>query len=305
MAMNFLDQLLNLAGLKLPEGKERYDPSVYRQEVVKQDDRSTATEAIRVKKTTDKPRGAEELTGVARYMAKKQQQEHPEVAEEVQEATAPTDEALTGVAKYLARLEQEAREKAQAEATAWANMSSVERYLARLEGRKPPESADIEAATPKDKEQEPEAKPLTRVERYLSEQSVKALTPTATKNQKVVDTTPTVSKPTVTVEPAAPQKVVEANVATQSKPVEEKKHQPVQPIAKQAVVKEAKVDKPVDLTGKTEQCQAMTSRGVQCKNKTGLVVVEKAIDNRQYRFSVCKLHNTKAFKPFPAFIESR
>lgn len=297
MAMNLLDQLLNLAGLKLPEAKDRYDPSVYRQEVAKQDvisPPSSATETARAKKTGAKGKAGEELTGVAKYMAKKQQQEQPEPVEEVQETAAETKEpGLTGVAKYLAKLDREAQERAEAEAAAIANMSGVERYLARLEGKKIP----APAAKPKAPEKkETVEKPLTRVERYLSEQTGATTAKTATSAAKPVPKEPKPAAPAVA---KAEKPVVAAKPSAPAKPVEEKKSKPAATAVKEPVAKAAPAGKLIDLTGKFVQCHAVTSRGVQCKNKTGLVSLEKTINKQKYRFFACKLHDTDSFKPFP------
>lgn len=297
MAMNLLDQLLNLAGLKLPEAKDRYDPSVYRQEVAKQDvisPTSAATETARAKKTSAKGKAGEELTGVAKYMAKKQQQEQPEPVEEVQEtATEAKEPGLTGVAKYLAKLDREAQERAEAEAAAFANMSSVERYLARLEGKKIPVTTAKAKAPEKN---ETEKKPLTRVERYLSEQAGAAPTKTATSAAKPASKEPKPAAPAVA---KAEKPVVAAKPAAPAKPAEEKKSKAAAPVNKESVSKAAPAGKLVDLTAKVVQCHAVTSRGVQCKNKTGLVSIEKTIDKQKYRFFACKLHDTDSFKPFP------
>ncbi|MGR9052959.1 MAG: hypothetical protein ACU84J_09960 [Gammaproteobacteria bacterium] len=102
MAKSFLDQLLGLAGLKLPDGNGHYNPSVYK-------DETAAKAKAQTKTVSDKPgltgvsrylaakfpeKEVVELTGVAKYLAKHQKAETG--------AAAPA-EALTGVAKYMAK----------------------------------------------------------------------------------------------------------------------------------------------------------------------------------------------------------
>ncbi len=292
MAMNFLDQLLNLAGLKLPEAKERYDPSVYRQEEIKPS--AAKAEPARANKTAQQEQATSELTGVAKYMAKQKQQEQPQSAQETQpDAGEPKTAPLSGVAKYVAKLEQEAREKAEAEAAALANMSGVERYLAKLEGKTiaPP------SQTPATNTQE-EIKP-TRVERYLSSRIEKESAKTVAAPAKpVAKETKAAAKP-VETQAKQPEPAPVIKQAQPAKPTEKKVSKPSAPVKKGPEVKSAQTDKIIDLTVSGEQCHATTSRGKRCRRSTGLKVIERTIDGKKYKFYACPQHNNKDFQPSP------
>lgn len=296
MAINFLDQLLNLAGLKLPEAKERYDPSVYIQEDIKPAAGKPSTanaEPARANKTAQKEQATSTLTGVAKYIAKQQ----PQTANEAQsDAGEPKTAQLSRVARYVAKLEQEAREKAEAEAANLSNMSGVERYLARLEGKTvaPP------SQTPVTNTQE-EIKP-TRVERYLSSRIEKKPAKTVAAPAKpVAKETKPATKP---VEPQAKQPVPApvSKQAPPAKPAEKKVSKPSAPIKKEPEVKTAPTDKIIDLTVNGEQCHATTSMGKRCRRSTGLKVIERTIDGKRYRFYACPQHNNNDFQPSPELL---
>ncbi len=296
MAMNFLDQLLNLAGLKLPEAKERYDPSVYIQEEIKP---SVANaEPTRSNKTAQQEQATSELTGVAKYMAKQKQQEQPQAAQETQSNTdEPKTAQLSGVARYVAKLEQEAREKAEAEAAALANMSGVERYLAKLEGKNvaPPNQTPV---TYTQKEVAP-----TRVERYLSSRIEKESAKTvATPAKPAVKETKAAAKPVVS-EVKQPEPTTVSKQEPPAKPAEKKASKPSAPVKKEPEVKTAPSDKIIDLTVNGEQCHATTSRGKRCRRSTGLKVIERTVDGKRYRFYACPQHNNKDFQPSPEILE--
>ncbi len=297
MVMNFMDQLLNLAGLKLPQAKERYDPSVYIQEdskpaAIKPSTVSTAP--ARANKTAKKEQATSELTGVAKYMAKQQ----PQAAQGAQSDAGESKAAqLSGVARYVAKLEQEARVKAEAEAAALANMSGVERYLARLEGK----TVTSPNQTPVSNTQE-EVKP-TRVERYLSSRIQKEPAKTVTTPAKPVakETKPA----TKSVEPQAKQPVPAPVIkqAPPAKSAEKKASKPSAPVKKEPEVKTVPTDKIIDLTVNGEQCHATTSRGKRCRRSTGLKVIERTIDGKKYRFYACPQHNNEDFQPSPELLE--
>jgi len=131
MAKNFFEQILGLAGIKSPDANGHYDSSVYRDNSNKKHLQNT------------------NLTGVAKYMAKKEQKS--EISN------------LTGVAKYLAKKSQEEQQRIEAEAASQANMTGVAKYLANLEaGNKSRQSQTVTT-----KKVEP-AKPLTGVDKYLT-----------------------------------------------------------------------------------------------------------------------------------------
>jgi|GEM_PF-940594 len=298
MAMNFLDQLLNLAGLKLPEAKERYDPSVYIQEDIKPAATKPSTanaEPARINKTSQKEQATSALTGVAKYMAKQQ----PQAAQEAQPAEGgPKTAQLSGVARYVAKLEHEAREKAEAEAAALANMSGVERYLARLEGKtvaplnQTPVNNTPKAVTP------------TRVERYLSSRIENTSAKTiAAPAKPAAKETKTVAKP-VEHQAKQPEPTPASKQAPPAKPTEKKVSKPSAPVKKEPEVKKASSDKIIDLTVNGEQCHATTSRGKRCRRSTGLKVIERTIDGKKYRFYACPQHNNKDFQPSPELLEN-
>lgn len=294
MAMNFLGQLLDLAGLKLPEAKDRYDPSVYIQEEIKPADKpSTAgTEPSRVNTTTKNRQEASELTGVAKYLAKKHEQEHPETAEATPlKADEPKNAQLSGVARYLAKLEREAQEKAKAEAAALANMSGVERYLARLEGKK---LTSVQQPASASKTEEVQ---LTRVERYLSKQTEQAPEKTTAAPPKAP--TKEEAPSTAPVETQAKQVVTVNKQAPANKTAEKQVSKPSTPIKKEPEAKTTPTDKVIDLTVNGEQCHATTSRGKRCRRSTGLKVMERTIDAKKYRLYACPQHNNKDFQASP------
>ena len=121
MAKNFLDQALSLIGLKSPNATDYYDPSVYRAEVRKSEVPSKVSnvEHYQQKKNAI-PAKVKQVSSVEKYLAKKQQPEKEKITTET--ATA---ENLTGVAKYLAIKQQE-------EQAALANMTGVAKYLYNL-----------------------------------------------------------------------------------------------------------------------------------------------------------------------------
>ncbi len=128
MAKNFLDKALNVLGLKSPNDTDYYDPSVYRAEVsfneAPKPANTTKVERYQRKKNSSST-GAKKLSGVAKYLAEKQQPAQETVTTEV----ADTEEKLTGVAKYLASKQQE-------EQLGFEGMTGVAKYFFLKTGHK-------------------------------------------------------------------------------------------------------------------------------------------------------------------------
>lgn len=241
MAKSFIDQLLNLAGIKLPDAQGHYSPSVYREEQSPHKESSQA----------------------GKYQPKNSA------------GTAQATAGMTGVAKYLAKKQQEEQEKAKAEAAALADMTGVARYLAKLEGKVITSPGKTETA-----EHENTAN-LTSVEKYLAKQQTVAGTP----------------------QPKAAQPVAKAKAAEQKPEVEEKKAQPKQATEKHSPPAAKTPGKTINLAEDASQCQAATSKGTQCRRKTGLSTLEKTINHQKYKFAVCGQHNNKEFTPFAELLQ--
>lgn len=114
MAQNFLDKLLTLTGLKLPD-THNPAPSIYRDDVSleKKYNALSGVERYQQQKNTQS-----ELTGTAKYLAKKQADKKIE--------------KLTSVDKYLAKKQLVFQEKSSAE----SKMTGVEKYLFQLDANK-------------------------------------------------------------------------------------------------------------------------------------------------------------------------
>lgn len=272
MAKSFIDQLLDLVGVKLPDAHGHYSPSVYRDEQSSKEPSDAGKH--QPKKSPETAQATAELTGVARYLANNYPEEQKEAAQADTSGTA----GLTGVEKYLAKKQQEEQEKAEAEAAALAKMTGVARYLAKQEGKitTAPAPAKTETAEPAN------TASLTRVEKYLAKQQI---------------TPSDISQPEE-VQQAAPAK------ATEQKPVvEEKKTQPKQEVEKQSPPAAKTPGKIINLAEDASQCQAATSKGTQCRRKTGLDTLEKTISHQKYKFAVCSQHNSKEFMPFAELLQ--
>lgn len=278
MAKSFLEQLLDMTGLKWPDANGHYNPSVYRDEpgTVEtekgQRPASTAQPKKSVRKSDEAPKGSTELTGVARYLAKK----YPEIKPvELQKHSTDTT-ALTGVAKYLARKQQEEEESAEAKAAALAKMTSVERYLSKLDSKRTEAS---EVAAPK------EASPAksSRVEAYLARQ--KQAVPVVSHAQANVSASETAVK-----EVKAAAEVEQENAAQQK--TEKHSTPPVKAPSKL-----------INLAESATQCQAATLKGTRCQRKTNLETIEKTINHQKYKFAVCTQHNNRDLTPFSELLQ--
>lgn len=275
MAKNFFQQILNKAGIKSPDANGYYDPSVYVSEPAASAPQPAGKAATKAESST------RELTRVEKYLASK----NPEPVAAEPEAAPSASTELTGVAKYLARLQQEAEDKAAAEAETLANMTGVARYLAMKEGRIPAQAAAAPAPEPEE-EEEVDISKLTGVERYLALQKQGSAKPAPAKpaSQPKAE-----AKPAVAEQPAvAEEPVVEAESA---------------PEAEEAAPEATAGNDVIDLAANAEQCQAATTKGTQCRRKTGLESVEKTIDGQRYTFAVCGQHNNDGFTPVEGLVE--
>lgn len=284
MAESFIDQLLEMVGLKTSGKHGQYSPSAYRNE--------------------QQPKIPEDgSTGVARYLTKLQQEEAAEAAK------------ITGVARYLAKMQQEDQAKADAEAAALAEMTGVARYLYRLEQET--------AAAPGDDKIDPPNTPQqpTGVEKYLSRQKEDMTTapgggktetaePANTPKQPTGVEKYLAKQPSDTPQPEAIQQEAKAKgteqklvVEGQKSVAEEKKAQPEQTSEKKSAPAVKKADKVIDLAQDATQCQSATSKSTQCKRKTNLETLDITIDRQKYRFVACGQHHSDAFVPFAELLQ--
>ena len=269
MTQSLLDKLLDKMGLKLPDATGHYDPSVYRDEPAA--DKSikgpSKPRTARQEKSTGTKQATTELTGVAKYLAKK----YPEIQKSPTQTDTTTGAGLTGVAKYLAKKQQEEKGKSEAEAKALNNMTGVERYLTKSKTANNPAPSNTASV-----EKEASAN-LTRVEKYLSKQNESAPAPAKPQPEAVTETpkAKVIEKPSVKEEPK-----------TQPKPVTEKK-----PTL-------------INHADNATQCQAATLKGTQCRRKTKLEIIEKTINKQKYKFAVCSQHNNKDFVPLEELVQN-
>jgi len=278
MAKNILDQILSLTGIKLPDANGHYDPSVYRNEPSPEKNPSelTGVEKHLQKRNATMAGSTSEATGVAKYLAQKQQQN--------QKKSESSD--LTGVAKYLAQKQQKEQEKAKAEATALANMTGVARYLAKLESDKkitPSKTAAVKKEN---------TATLTGVDKYLAKQKT---TPPVIQQPKVLEETPEKPMPTPEANVLEKQPVVEKKKETQ----EEKT---IEPEPADTTIAKA-TNKLINVAANASQCQAATLKGTRCRRKTNLDVIEKTINKQKYKFAVCSQHVNSDFIPFSEFLQ--
>ncbi len=270
MAKSFIDQLLDLVGVKLPDAHGHYSPSVYRDEQSSKEPSDAGKH--QPKKSPETAQATAELTGVARYLANNYPEEQKDAAQADTSGTA----GLTRVAKYLAKKQQEEQEQAEAEAAALAKMTGVARYLAKLEGKIATAPAKTETAEPAN------TASLTRVEKYLAKQQI---------------------TPSDLPQPEAVQPAAQAKAAEQKPVVEEKKTQPKQEVEKQSPPAAKTPGKIINLAEAASQCQSTTSKGTQCRRKTNLDTLEKTINQQKYKFVACSQHNSEGFIPFAELLQ--
>lgn len=253
MAKSLLEKLFNLTGMKLPDLNGNYDPSVYR-------DESGAGQAGATGHSSD-------MTGVAKYLAKKQPQNNRQ--------------ELTGVARYLASRQPAPANHSKHEAVP----TGVARYLANKSAQ-----AGTKPATAKSAATTGPAR-LTGVDKYLAQKKTKvAEQPSPVK----VEPLPRKEEPAKTAVVTPEKKPAGAPKA--KAPVAQAK---AKPEIKAAAAAEAKV---IDLTEHATQCQASTLKGTQCRRKTNLEKIDKTVHDKKYKFAVCSQHNNTDFTPFSDYI---
>ncbi|MFO1418939.1 MAG: hypothetical protein U1E83_09755 [Methylotetracoccus sp.] len=170
-----------------------------------------------------------------------------------------------------------------APAVSSSGLTGVERYL-RLHGLA---SSTGEAAAPSTDAPAGPKGALTGVGRYLAMQSA-AAAPAAP-----------VAEPEETVSPAPPEApvVAEAAPAPAPKPAAAKEAAPKRaPAPKEKKAVEAPSS---EIVG---QCQAATVKGTQCRHTTGLVQIERVINQKKHDFIVCMQHADDSFKPFKGLL---
>lgn len=268
MATNFLDQVLNLTGLKLPDTESSSSPAIYKNDAhtEKRSESLTGVDRYQQQKQTN----ASELTGTAKYLAKKQQKFEEEAAK------------LSSVDQYLIKKEKQIQDKAKADAAVLAKMTGVEKYLSNLAAHK-----------------------KTITDKIASKETIKAIKPSRVdeyldKQKQTVAVIPAKEKlePGFTTEDEADNEtsVVEEQTANET-------ITPTKEASQSLVETTATAEAVINLADDAKQCQARTTKGSQCQRKTGLEAIEKRVDGHDYKFAVCGQHNNDAFVPFEGFLQ--
>ncbi len=261
MAQNFLDKILTLTGLKPPDTTNP-PPSIYRDDVNTEKKSNNLSGVERYQRQKNTP---PELTGTAKYLAKKQQQADKKI------------EKLTSVDQYLAKKQQILQEKSNIE----AKMTGVEKYLFKLNANKKMTTSEkvevvaiekIETAT------------KSRVEKYLAKQ----------KQTEAIVETENIAEGKIEAQSANETIVVEENLQEEIPATVNEDDLKVE----QETVTKIETSEIINLAEGATQCQARTVKGSQCRRKSNLIVVEKTVDELRYKFSICRQHNNNAFTPF-------
>jgi hypothetical protein len=267
MAQNFLDQVLTLTGLKLPDAKNS-PPPIYRDDASteKKSNNLSSVERYQRQKNTQ-PR----LTGTAKYLAKKQQQADKKI------------ETLTGVDKYLAKKRQILQEKSRAEAKIFAQMTGVEKYLFKLDANKkvtPSEKIKVVAI------EKTETTKQSSVEKYLAKQ----------KQTEAIVVTENIKEVEIEVEAALDEEavIIKEDISEEIPAAVDEDDSKVE----QEADVEIETSEIINLAEGATQCQAATVRGSQCRRKSNLMVVEKMVTEQRYKFAICRQHDNDTFTPF-------
>lgn len=295
MAKNFLEQILSLAGLKLPDAKGHYAPSVYRDEPKKEEGAGSGLSGVErylQKKIASSMPATTELTGVEKYLAEKQK-----IAEAEAAVLAKKNEEaeMTRVEKYLAKKQQEDKDMAKVEAVVLADMTGVAKYLARLQtGRK---TAQIKTEPAK----KASAESLTGVDKYLAKHKESA---PVVQQPKVIEQVAEESKPAPKAKAQEAKADVAVEASIQAKKVTAKAQGSETTGEEKSSAKEKPASKLIDLAENATQCQAATVKGTQCRRTTNLEVIHKTIHKQKYKFAVCSQHNNNQFTPFSELVEN-
>ncbi len=265
MAQNFLDQILTLTGLKPPDTTNP-PPSIYRDDVSTEKKSNNLSGVERYKRQKNTP---PELTGTAKYLAKKQQQADKKI------------EKLTSVDQYLAKKQQLLQEKSNVEAKIFSKMTGVEKYLFKLNANKKMTTSEkvkvvaiekIETAT------------QSSVEKYLAKQ----------KQTEAIVETENIAEVKIEAQSANETIIVEENLQEEIPATVNEDDLKVE----QETATKIETSEIINLAEGATQCQAATVKGSQCRRKSNLIVVEKTVDELRYKFAICRQHNNNAFTPF-------
>ncbi len=193
MTKSFFSKLLDLTGLNLPDPNSQHnDPNKYRQPP--KTDVNAEPGMTRVERYLQKKNPQPEPTRVEQYLAKKQQATaQNKAATETPETKineAKTDTTLTGVARYLAKKQAASKTPQKPAAAPQKPMTRVEKYLAqKQQAETSPQKKTVKAATPEPKQN---STPVTGVDQYLSR---KKPAPVATAKPEEKQITPETKAP--------------------------------------------------------------------------------------------------------------
>ncbi len=292
MAKSFFAQILDLAGISLPDPNTQYDdPTKYRQTTATGSSTQPSSNLTRVEQYLQKKNPQPKMTRVEQYLAKKQAARETAAIDETAVTTVePDDSQLTGVARYLARKQAAQKTAEPQEKTAPSKpLTRVEKYLAQK--KTAPKKSQPAPAVKKTEA----SNKTTAVDKYLSrKKSAPAPVPAAKK--EMVETARPEDKQIIEVaETKAP--VTESKTKTAEKKPVEKAKAPV----KKAGAPASKKPAIIDYAENADQCQAATQKGTRCRRKSNLEVLTKTINKQKYRFAVCHQHNNSDFTPFEEF----
>ena len=267
MVQNFLDKVLSLTGLKLPDTNNPA-PSIYRDEVSteKKSNNLSGVEKYQRQKNTQP-----ELTGTAKYLAKKQQQADKKI------------EKLTSVDKYLAKKQQILQKKSRVEAKIFSKMTGVEKYLFKLDANKKVTTNEKVKVVAIEKT---ETTTQSSVEKYLAKQ----------KQTEAIVVTENIEEVEIEVEAVLDEEavIIEENVSEEIPAAVDEEDSEVE----QEAGVEIETSEIINLAEGATQCQAATVRGSQCRRKSNLIVIEKMVAEQRYKFAICRQHDNDTFTPF-------
>ncbi len=284
MAKGFFNQILSLAGLKLPDPNKDHDnPSIYRQEP--QTSHAEPGQPSRVEQYLQKKTGASQ-TGVEKYLAKKSKQQKTTTQHQ------DNEENLTGVARYLAK-KQQSTASTNAQESTDNNMTRVEKYLAQQQKKQStaPHKTEVKTEPAPAKPEKKEA--VTGVDKYLNRKKTTA--PVVTPSKDLTPVTQEEDKQLI------PAKTKTRKEEKKGKP--EPKETKTTTAPKPAAEKASSGSSLIDLAKDADQCQAATLKGTRCRRKSNLETITKTINKQKYRFAVCSQHHNSDFVPFEELIQ--
>ncbi|WP_198246516.1 hypothetical protein [methane-oxidizing endosymbiont of Gigantopelta aegis] len=199
MAKNFFSKLIDLAGLNLPDPNSQHDdPNKYHQPP--KTDTNTGQGLTRVERYLQKKNPQPEPTRVEQYLAKKQQataqNKTATETSEIEINDAQTDTTLTGVARYLAKKQAASKTRLKPTSAPQKPMTRVEKYLAQKQQAKAsPQKKTVKAATLEPKQ---DSAPVTRVDKYLSRKKPASAAPTSKPEEKQITPVTEAAEKTIT-----------------------------------------------------------------------------------------------------------